>query len=341
LRPPPSTDSKLVTVTASQNAAGPVFGLTQRAMIDGFTYNDANHNGKQDPSEPLLPNSIVYLDQNNNGKIDSTTTSFSSTNVPKSAVGFSTVASNLTVSGLTGLITDVNVTVNISSPNANDPQVYLEDPQGIRVLLVTPSDTANQDTRSNFTNTVFDDQASKPISAGVAPFTGSFRTSGFAEGAGLDQFNLISGNGTWRLILQDTATPNTAKLNSWSLKITSGDPQSKTIGSNAYIFQPWPGSYTVRAQHTGFVVTQPSAANGQKYSFKLNSTDFKQDQNFGLREVTTTKQTVTFAPAVTLTHLTEDSPFGIVQGDFNKDGKLDIATVNNGSDDVSIYLGKG
>ena len=150
LRTSPATDSKQITVTASQNAAGPVFGLTQRAMIDGFTYNDANHNGKQDPSEPLLPNSIVYLDQNNNGKIDSTTTSFSSTNVPKSAVGFSTVASNLTVSGFTGLITDVNVTVNISSPNANDPQVYLEDPQGIRVLLVTPSDTANQDTRSNF-----------------------------------------------------------------------------------------------------------------------------------------------------------------------------------------------
>src|SRR5262249_2022880 len=36
-----------------------------------------------------------------------------------------------------------------------------------------------------------------------------------------------------------------------------------------------------------------------------------------------------------------DSPISVAVGDFNGDGKLDLAVVNSGSDNVSIHLGTG
>jgi uncharacterized repeat protein (TIGR01451 family) len=48
---------------------------------------------------------------------------------------------------------------------------------------------------------------------------------------------------------------------------------------------------------------------------------------------------VEFAPAKT--YATGTSPTAVVLGDFNADGKLDIAVANNGSGNVSILLGNG
>src|SRR6185436_15156876 len=46
-----------------------------------------------------------------------------------------------------------------------------------------------------------------------------------------------------------------------------------------------------------------------------------------------------FAPAHTYPAGT--TPYGVVLADFNGDGKLDMACVNSGSDNVSIRLGNG
>jgi hypothetical protein len=49
----------------------------------------------------------------------------------------------------------------------------------------------------------------------------------------------------------------------------------------------------------------------------------------------------TFDPASTPTVAVETAPRGVVTGDFNGDGKLDLAVSNSGSDSVSILLGNG
>ena len=48
-----------------------------------------------------------------------------------------------------------------------------------------------------------------------------------------------------------------------------------------------------------------------------------------------------FVPAVTPTVAVGDVPFGVAVGDFNGDGKLDLAVSNDNSDNVSILLGNG
>jgi len=49
----------------------------------------------------------------------------------------------------------------------------------------------------------------------------------------------------------------------------------------------------------------------------------------------------TFDPASTPTIAVQTAPRGVITGDFNGDGKLDLAVSNNGSDSVSILLGIG
>ncbi|HMB95680.1 MAG TPA: FG-GAP-like repeat-containing protein, partial [Tepidisphaeraceae bacterium] len=329
-----------VAVADMQDASGPDFGVTQRASLGGTTFNDANVNGLPDTGEPGVAKTIVFLDANGNGKVDSATSTISSSDVPQIAPGISSVASDLTVSGLTGLITDVNVTINLTSPNDNDPDIFLESPQGLRVELVSPIDTANNASQSNFTKTTFDDQASQAIGAGSGPFSGSFQTSGSLRGLGLDLFNNLSPNGTWRLIVEDTAGDNTARLKNWAITLTTGDPITKTDFGGAYGFSVAPGTYRVGAGKKTFTISAPG---GKKHEFAVtvNATDTRQDLNFGMEEVGSDNSTIQFSPAFDLSKGTSDSPFSVVTGDFNKDGKLDIAAANNGSNDVGIYLGKG
>ncbi len=342
IRTTPAVDFSSVKVTsASQNVTGVNFGIVGGASVFGSIYNDANGNGKQDSTDSALTGANAYLDLNNNGSIDSSTaTTASASNLKLNTTNLPAVASDLTVSGASNVVTDVNVTLNITTSNANDPQVYLEDPQGVRVLLVWPVDTANQDTKSNFTNTTFDDQAATPISAGNAPFTGTFRTSGLALGDGLSDFNGVSANGRWRLIVQNTGLGTNMILNSWSLQITSGDPKATTGYSGAYTIPTYPGTYTVRAAEANFTTTQPNSAAGGKVVTTLKYTD-NHEADFGLHETTTRNKTVTFSPASALANGTTDSPFGVVSADFNGDGKPDIAAANNGSNNVGIYINKG
>src|SRR5262249_10762134 len=48
---------------------------------------------------------------------------------------------------------------------------------------------------------------------------------------------------------------------------------------------------------------------------------------------------LSFGPATP--YNTNTTPYSVAVGDFNGDGKLDIATPNNGTNDVSILLGNG
>src|SRR5262249_4273820 len=69
---------------------------------------------------------------------------------------------------------------------------------------------------SGFADTIFDDQADKPIGGGTAPFTGVFRPDD-----PLGSLNGLSAAGTWKLLIQNVSSVNgRGSLNSWSLIVT-------------------------------------------------------------------------------------------------------------------------
>ncbi len=138
---------------------------------------------------------------------------FPSTDTPKPIPDVRTppVLSPITVAGA-GLVSDVNVTLNLTHTFDGDLDIFLIGPNGTRVELTTDNGGAGD----NFTGTVFDDQAAVSITAGAAPFSGSFRPEGL-----LSSLNGIPAAGTWTLEITDDAAIDSGTLLSWSLTITN------------------------------------------------------------------------------------------------------------------------
>ena len=111
-------------------------------------------------------------------------------------------------------IEDLNVDVDINYDPTADLIIELTSPSGTTVVLANgPGDIFLS---PDFTNTVFDDEASTPIASGSAPFTGSF----IPDGA-LSAVDLEPADGTWTL----TVTPGffgfaPGSVNSWNLDFT-------------------------------------------------------------------------------------------------------------------------
>ncbi|WP_179344418.1 thrombospondin type 3 repeat-containing protein [Winogradskyella ursingii] len=116
----------------------------------------------------------------------------------------------------TSLITDVNVTVNITHTWVNDLELTLVAPNGTIVILSNRNGAANT---QNYTNTVFDQEATEPISSGSAPFTGTFVPDGDLS----VYYGAFSG-GDWTLNVSDNAGFDTGTIDSWTLEIC-GSPE--------------------------------------------------------------------------------------------------------------------
>ena len=119
-----------------------------------------------------------------------------------------------------GSITDLNVKVRVNHTFVGDLELRLIAPDGTTVLL---SDNRggngdNYGTGANDcsgTHTVFDSSALSAISAGVAPFTGSFRPE-----QPLSAFNGKNSVGTWKLRVADTAAQDVGSIGCVQLEIT-------------------------------------------------------------------------------------------------------------------------
>ncbi|HIG76180.1 MAG TPA: T9SS type A sorting domain-containing protein [Bacteroidetes bacterium] len=158
----------------------------------------------------------------------------------------------ITVSGLAGAITDVDVSIaGLSHSNPGDLDVFVEAPNADNVWLF--SDQANG-TPATDVDVVFDDQTpgqppipfSGPLTSGsYIPANVGSTSDAFDAPAPtpsgsvrLSDFNGDDPNGTWTLWSDDDATNNTGEYDEWCVIITTDaspntDPTSDTVTDGA------------------------------------------------------------------------------------------------------------
>ncbi|MFB3851832.1 MAG: proprotein convertase P-domain-containing protein, partial [Acidobacteriota bacterium] len=107
------------------------------------------------------------------------------------------------------IIQDVNVKINITHTFDGDLDIYLIAPDNTTVELSTDNGSSGD----NFIDTIFDDEASIPITSGTAPFTGRFKPEG-----NLSTLYGKNAQGNWTLKVYDDASSDTGTINNWSIE---------------------------------------------------------------------------------------------------------------------------
>jgi subtilisin-like proprotein convertase family protein len=122
------------------------------------------------------------------------------------------------------LIGDLNVQLSITHSSVRYLDAYLTGPGGQRVELF--SEVGGSD--DHFDQTVFDDQASYPITKARAPFKGTFMPEALVKREpSLSSFNGTPVQGVWQLVIRGTRSERFGMLHRWSLIIK---PQEELIG---------------------------------------------------------------------------------------------------------------
>lgn len=170
-----------------------------------------------------------------------TCASFTATDTPIaiSASGTNTYTSTINVAPNLA-ITDVNVTINITHTWDEDLDIRLTSPAGTVIELST--DNGGQG--DNYTNTVFDQQATTLVTAGTAPFTGSFVPEG-----NLSNLNGQLSGGNWILTVADDANLDGGSITGFTLNICAQGSlanQENTFSNFGIFPNPNNGEFTIK-----------------------------------------------------------------------------------------------
>jgi subtilisin-like proprotein convertase family protein len=178
--------------------------------------------------------------------------------------------SPITVSGLTGAITDINVTLtNINHLNPDDIDILLVGPSGKNLMIM--SDAGGTPDAVNVTITLDDSAATALPDAGPL-VAGTFRPANFGSGDTLANilpplsssgtaafgtlasvFNGTQPNGAWNLYIVDDATASTGSIaGGWAVDITA----SGTYGAKRFTSSDFNGD-----GKTDVSVYRPSDSN--------------------------------------------------------------------------------
>ncbi|NHM06536.1 hypothetical protein G4D82_04825, partial [Flavobacterium sp. CYK-4] len=129
------------------------------------------------------------------------------------------VSSTINVSGISPVTLSntsiVSVCIDITHDFDGDLDIYLVAPNGTQIELSTDNGGGN----SNYTNTCFSSTATSAITAGAAPFTGTFTPE--------QAFSLLNGsaiNGTWQLFVVDDSNIDVGTINNWSIALNNNLP---------------------------------------------------------------------------------------------------------------------
>lgn len=255
--------------------------------ISGTIYRDDDADGTRDAGEPGLSGWSVYRDLNNNGVQDvASVTTRNSTDTPKATVS-PFMTSNLVVSGLSGVVVDLNVTVNITHQAVGELVLTLISPNS----AVPPISLGQYlgGSNANYTNTTFDDEAAIPITSASAPFTGTFRSY-----SSLAQADGISPNGTWKLRIDDLSGGFSGTLVDWAMAISYGNPDPTTVtdaNGNYVLLGAGNGTHHVRELvQPGFAQTAPASGVNDVV---ISGSQPVSNQNFGNRAAASVSNTST------------------------------------------------
>jgi subtilisin-like proprotein convertase family protein len=124
------------------------------------------------------------------------------------------------------VITDTNVLLRITHTFTGDLDIRLSHPDGTTIQLADNRGGGGDNFGNNALaqNTIFDQQAALPISAGVAPFIGNFRPDG-----NLNNFNGKNAQGNWTLRVCDQLSLDVGTLHFWGLVFNTVAPVSHVV----------------------------------------------------------------------------------------------------------------
>ena len=153
------------------------------------------------------------------GSVPITYSSSDSPTITKS----STITSIIHISD-TYLLQSATVQVNITFPNDPDLEATLIAPDGTAVKLFTQ--VGNSGTKANFSNTIFDDNATTPIRSGGPPFFGRYNPQLPLAALAGKPAGGVGALGDWKLQIKNNSATNTGTLVNW--KLTLVEPLSST-----------------------------------------------------------------------------------------------------------------
>lgn len=161
-----------------------------------------------------------------------------STTTPKLCLNNATSFDTINISGISGNILDIDVRVNLSNRDDGDIDLFL-----LKDAFQSELTTDNGASGDSYVNTIFDDEATIPITSGTTPFTGRFRPE-----TPLTAFDGQQVNGQWILrYTDDAATGNNSTIDSWWVEITysivTGINQTIIIPSKYNLAQNYPNPF--------------------------------------------------------------------------------------------------
>ncbi|MFY0630283.1 MAG: proprotein convertase P-domain-containing protein [Flavobacteriaceae bacterium] len=183
-------------------------------------------NGGNDSTQKSIVNLVLTCDTNSN-----TTTMTIGPNAGTLTESVITITEDV-------FVYDVNVTLNIQHGFNSDLDVKLIGPDGTTEVILFEDIGGITD---DFTNTVFDSDATNSIVTGTAPYTGVFRPFG-----NLADFRGLQSLGDWTLSITDDTNGGGGNLLDWSIEICTdnllsvpennldGDFKLLTKGNNQY-----------------------------------------------------------------------------------------------------------
>jgi subtilisin-like proprotein convertase family protein len=234
--PSPATDTPTFTPTATNTAT-----FTPTNTPDQPTATDTPTN-----TPTITPDQPTPTDTPTNTPVPPTNTPTSTSSGPVCVAytsadtpinlpnGTANISSNVAVSGISGNIIDVNVSVDMLHTFVGDLIFTLNNPAGTGVTIIdrpgVPARTYG--CSGNNVLAILDDAAILPVENQCASTVPTINGT-FSPNNALAAFNGQSANGTWTLLVQDAYTSEDAgSLNSWSVTICTDSQSPPSTSTN-------------------------------------------------------------------------------------------------------------